>query len=142
MSSTTTTNIDYINTNFAYPTLTKITGIPTYAQLKAIKDELKTNAGTIQCDLGGGQNGHLGLLLTNNEYATISATPYICPIHPGPVIPVGTTNYGSQVLHDNHHNKFASSEKQMVSKKPSSNNYIRCFQSYTFVLTGTPTQIE
>ena len=106
MSSTTTTNIDYINTNFAYPTITKITGIPTYAQLKTIKDELETNAGTIQCDLGGRQNGHLDLLLTNNECVTISATPYICLIHPGPVIPVGTTNYGSQVLHDNHHKQI------------------------------------
>lgn len=106
MSSTTTANVDYINTNFAFPILIKINEIPTYEQIKTIKDELKTNAGTVQCDLGGGQHGHLGLLLTDNEYSTLSATPYIRPTHPGTLIPVGNTNYASQVLCNNHHEQI------------------------------------
>ena len=52
--SSTTANIDYITSVFEYSTLTKITGRPTYSALKTIKDELKANAGKVQCELGGG----------------------------------------------------------------------------------------
>ena len=84
------TNIDYKTTNFEYPNLTKISGQPDYELLKLIKDELKANAGSVPSNLGGGTNGHLGLVLTDVEYSTVSPTPYIRPTHPGPlVIPVG-----------------------------------------------------
>ena len=77
-------NINYIHTSFQYPILTKVHDTPTYEVLKRIKDEIKANATNVQCDLGGGRHGHLGLVLTPAEYATISATPYIRPVHPGP----------------------------------------------------------
>ena len=54
----TTANVDYISTVFEYPVLTKIHDVPTYELLKKIKDELKTNATKVQCELGGGKNGH------------------------------------------------------------------------------------
>ena len=77
---------------FEYPVLTKITGRPTYSSLKVIKNELKANAGKVQCELGGGGNGHLGLVLSDVEYALVSPhVPYVRPAHPGPVAPVGTT---------------------------------------------------
>lgn len=88
---TTTANIDYVNSVFKYPVLTKITARRTYSSLKTIKNELKANAGKVQCELGGGNNGHLGLLLTDNEYALVSPTAYVHPIHPGPIPPVDTT---------------------------------------------------
>ena len=67
--TSTTANIDYIKTNFEYPVLTKISGKPDYENLKIIKEELKANAGKVQCDLGGGNDGHLGLVLSDAEYA-------------------------------------------------------------------------
>ena len=89
---TTTANVDYINSVFEFPILTKVTGKPSFASLKTIKNELKSNAGKVQCELGGGNNGHLGLVLTDTEYALVSPTvPYVRPGHPGPVAPVGTT---------------------------------------------------
>lgn len=100
--TSTTTNVDYIRTNFEYPVLIKISGKPNYESLKAIKNELKANAGKVQCDLGGGNNGHLGLVLTPEEYITVSATPHVRPIHPGVVAPTGTTQYQSTVLRDEH----------------------------------------
>ena len=73
-------------TLFEYPTLPKIHGEPDYPQLKDLKDKLKTNATKITSDLGGGGHGHLGLVLTPAEYATVSAVPYVEPAHPGPLI--------------------------------------------------------
>ena len=36
----TNTNIDYVNTSFQYPVLTKVHDTPTYEVLKRIKDEM------------------------------------------------------------------------------------------------------
>ena len=84
------TNIDYKTTNFEYPTLTKISGQPNYELLKSIKDELKANAASVPSNLGGGSNGHLGLVLSDVEYLTVSPIAYIRPTHPGTlVIPTG-----------------------------------------------------
>ena len=74
----TTANINYINTNFPFPVLTKITNLPMYESLKKIKDKLKNNAASVPCDLGGGANGHLDLMLSDVEYAMVNPnTHYI-----------------------------------------------------------------
>ena len=72
----TSTNIDYVDTYFEFRVLTKAHGEPTYEKLKAIKNELKSNACSVASDLGGGTHGHLGLVLTAAEYAAISQIPY------------------------------------------------------------------
>ena len=88
---------------FEVDTLPRIHGEPEYSKLKALKDLLKANASRVGSDLGGGAHGHLGLILTPAEYATVSATPYVCPPHPGPlVIPPGTTLHASTVLREQH----------------------------------------
>ena len=61
----------------------KIYGEPDYERLKKLKDTLKDNASIIASKLGGGGYGHLGLILSTNEYATVSNTPYVRPVHPG-----------------------------------------------------------
>ena len=97
------TNIDYITTSFEFPVLSKVSGRPTYESLKKIKDELKTNASTVSSDLGGGANGHLGLVLTDVEYTFVSAIPYVKPVHPGQlVIPPATTNYVATSMKEDH----------------------------------------
>ena len=68
---------------FEYQTLPKIHGEPDYEQLKSLKDKLKTNATKIPSELGGGGYGHLVLVLSPREYANITATPYVKPLHPG-----------------------------------------------------------
>ena len=52
----TSTNIDYVDTYFEFPTLTKIHGEPTYFHLKELKNELKANAASVTSDLGGGSS--------------------------------------------------------------------------------------
>ena len=99
----TSTNINYVDTYFELSVLTKVHGEPTYEKLKAIKNELKSNACTVTSDLGGGTHGHLGLVLTAAEYAAISATPYARPAHPGPLtIPAGTAQHEALRLRNEH----------------------------------------
>ena len=74
---------NYIETVFEISPLTKIRGEPTYESLLQIKNELKTNAQTVECSAGGGQFGMLGLVLTNAEYALLSNVPFVRPPHPG-----------------------------------------------------------
>lgn len=97
----TTINIDYITTSFEYPVLTKIQGQPTYVTLKIIKDEMKANATSVSSDLGGGANGHLGLMLSPIEYSNVSLVPYVKSVHPGTlVIPLGSTQHESTRLRE------------------------------------------
>ena len=97
------TNIDYVDTYFKFSTLTKIHGEPTYETLKTVKNELKSNACSVTTDLGGGAHGHLGLVLNNAEYATISATPYVRPAHPGTLtITNGTAQHEATRLRTEH----------------------------------------
>ena len=78
----TSTNIDYINKYFQFPELTQIHNEPTYESLQVIKDQLKTNAATVISSLGGGAHGHLGAVLTREEYARLSAVQYMEPAFP------------------------------------------------------------
>ena len=99
----TSTNIDYVDTYFEFPTLTKIHGEPNYESLKTIKNELSSNATSVTSDLGGGAHGHLGLLLTPAEYAVVSPVPYVRPGHPGVLnIPAGTPQHESTCLLTEH----------------------------------------
>ena len=79
----TLTNIDYVATYFEFPELNKIKGAPSYTNLHEIKDQIKANVWSVSSEPGGGAHGHLGLVLTDSEYANITATPYICPAYPG-----------------------------------------------------------
>ena len=99
----TSTNIDYVDTYFEFPTLTKIHGEPTYFQLKELKNELKSNATSVTTDLGGGRHGHLGLVLTPTEYLAVSTTAYNRPTHPGSLtIEPGTTQHEATRLQNEH----------------------------------------
>jgi hypothetical protein len=54
---------------------------------------LNANAISIPSMAGGGAHGHLGIIMTQVEYATISTSPWVQPFNPNavPIIPPGTT---------------------------------------------------
>ena len=84
--------VDYVASYFKYKTPTPIQGTPTYKALKRLKAELRANASSVECDLGGGNHGYLGLVLSDQEYATVSPTPFIAPAYPGQLtIPANAT---------------------------------------------------
>ena len=75
------------------------------------------NAAKVPTDLGGGQHGHLGLVVTLAEYAAISATPYNRPAHPGAVLPLGPTQWETTMLRETYRgNLRLHRETQMVEQ--------------------------
>ena len=99
----TTVPVDYATAYFEYPVLDKIHGEPTWEALRYLKKQLKVNAKTVISDLGGEQHGHLGLVLSQIEYALLSNEPYVRPLHPAPLVtPQGTTHHESMRLTKEH----------------------------------------
>ena len=77
--------VDKILTQFPNKTLPKIHGEPTYESINDIMQHMYANAATIASPLGGGQHGHIGLIMKPALYQTLSAVPFIHPIDPGPL---------------------------------------------------------
>ena len=94
-------NIDYRDL-FEKRDLTPIRGEPTYDTLELLLKELKANARNVHSNLGGGNFGHLGLVISPASYALISPVPFNRPVFPGaqPVIPVGATQHMSNTIRD------------------------------------------
>jgi hypothetical protein len=69
---------------FSHSSLTKVTGDPTFKDLNVIWRLLNTNAMTIASYEGGGRHGHLGIIMTNEEYFAIAVEVFPIPNSPGP----------------------------------------------------------
>ena len=67
---------------FKYPTPTPIHGEPTNKAPKQLKNELRANASSVETNLGDGDYGYLGIVLTYAEYACVSSTPFVAPNYP------------------------------------------------------------
>jgi hypothetical protein len=83
-----TSRIPSVNdTYFQHKVLTKIHK-PMYETLQTLTTELKANAGSVPSTLGGGQHGHLALIMSPARYATLAHTvPWVAPANPGPFVP-------------------------------------------------------
>ena len=68
------TNIDYVTTCFKRKKLSKLYDISPYKILKTIKNKLKANARWVQCILGGGEHGNLGLVIADAKYITVTTS--------------------------------------------------------------------
>ena len=79
MSTTIDKFIDWM-TN---PTLTKITGTPSFDPIKPVDDELTANAYSIQANLGYSIVGYAHLILTPGVYTTISIASWVPPVNSG-----------------------------------------------------------
>ena len=76
------------DTYFQHKVLTKIHGQPVYETLQNLATELKANAGSVPSTLGGGENGHLGLILSDIRYAALPNTvAWATPTNPGAFVP-------------------------------------------------------
>ena len=67
--------VNYRSLYFEHPDLTKIFDKPS-------EDELKANAQSVYSPLGGGQHGHLGLVVNPFQYTSVSNIPFITPPNP------------------------------------------------------------
>ena len=104
MTTTNAHGTNYRETYFQHADLTPIRGKPKNDSLKILIHELSANAQTVHSNLGGGANGHLGLILMPAKYAPIApGTPYNRPVYPGAlVIPPATTNVQAQMMREQH----------------------------------------
>ena len=84
--------------------LTAIVGQPDFVTLSTLKKELKANAKSVPTTLGGGNHGHLGLVLSQVEYAPISPThPFVEPNRPAALtFPARATSVQAKLIEVNH----------------------------------------
>jgi hypothetical protein len=108
--------IDDIIAKFPNKHLPLIDGEPDYSSISTMVQLLYGNAATLPTAMGGGRNGHIGIIMPAPLYATLSNIPYVAPPDPGP-IPIHANNANSatretdrqnlkaaQKLYENHTN--------------------------------------
>ena len=100
--------------NFEYPVLTKIHGSLDHPQITRLIKETRANAASVHSELGGGANGHLGLVEDPVKYVIVSPMSYVRHIHPPPLnIPVGASQHAAtRMLLE--HKEARSNFKEMI----------------------------
>jgi hypothetical protein len=67
---------------FPHSSLPKVTGEPTFEDLKVIRRLLNTNVMSVSSYVGGGSRRHLGKIMTKEEYFSIAADVFPVPDNP------------------------------------------------------------
>jgi hypothetical protein len=75
---------DKLIAGLPHSSLPKVTGEPTFEDLKVIRRLLNTNAMSVASYEGGGRHRHLYIIMTNEEYFTIAVDVFPVPNNPGP----------------------------------------------------------
>jgi hypothetical protein len=68
--------INYRETYFEFPELTKLQGEPNAESLLKLRNELKANAQSLYSNLSDGAHGHLALVLSDAQYALLTNEPF------------------------------------------------------------------
>ena len=87
----------------------KIVGQPTMQAIDLLEEELIAIAASIATPLGGGDNGHVGMLMENADYMaefTVAAPGFVVPANPG-VYPTGPFPAGTRAEREAQHEKEA-----------------------------------
>jgi hypothetical protein len=89
----TTSTPDELIAGFPHNILLKVTGEPTFEDLKIIRRYLNTNTMSVSSYEGGGWHVRLGLIMTNDEYFALAMDVFTAPENPGatPVHPYNST---------------------------------------------------
>lgn len=86
---------------FPLDKLTQVEGRPTPTDVQTLRKELYANAMAIHSNLGGGENGHLGLVMPAAEYLVRAKCSYDAPDHPGTAPTHATGATGPQIKETN-----------------------------------------
>jgi hypothetical protein len=79
-----------------------VRGQPTNLDIDRLEEELIAVASSIPTSLGGGTNGHAGMLLSDVDYTSLApGTLFVNPANPG-VYPIGVTNAKRSYLEVEH----------------------------------------
>jgi hypothetical protein len=84
---------DELIAGLPHSSLPKVTEEPTFEDLKVIWRLLNTNAMSVSSYVGRGRHGHLGIIMTIEEYFVIAADIFPVPDNPGasPEVVMGMT---------------------------------------------------
>ena len=82
---------------FPHVPLTRISGKPTNASFRKLRKEVYANARAISSQRGGGQHGHLGIVMSNAAYMARVGAAWDLPPHPGAQPNVPANAFGYQV---------------------------------------------
>ena len=80
-------NTNYRLQYFPSKEFTKISWEPTYYTLHNLHKQIKSNVASVPSTLGGGQHGHLSLVLYPLKYQIISLVSFQRPVDPGATTP-------------------------------------------------------
>ena len=85
---------------FKTTTLTRIEGEPAYTDMDEIRDKLYRNAMAIKSPFGGGQHGHLGMIMNPILYHTEAGETWTVSATSGayPIFPNGATDSNKKAL--------------------------------------------
>jgi hypothetical protein len=75
---------DEIIAGLPHSSLPKVTGEPTFEDLKVIRRLLNTNYMSVASYEGGGRHGHLRIIMINEEYFAVAVDVFPVPKNPGP----------------------------------------------------------
>jgi hypothetical protein len=93
---------DELIAGFLHSSLPKVTGEAIFEDLKVIRRLLNTNAMNAASYEGGGRHGHLGIIMTNEEYFAITVDVFLVPANPGPSAEVVAGMTATQVYRTYH----------------------------------------
>ena len=98
------TSVDDIVAKFPTKILTPIPGYPDYDCISQLNQLMYGNAATLTTTFCCGAHGHVGLIMKETLYVTLSPMPYVAPADTPlpPVIPPTTTSSARQQLSDKH----------------------------------------
>ena len=74
---------DEVAAEFPHTTLTKVEGEPTYEDFYVFREELRRNALSVWSPFGGGDCGHLGLVMSGQRYTTETGEVWSVPTSQG-----------------------------------------------------------
>ena len=89
-------SVDDVVAKFPMKTMPKIDREPDYGNINTMMQLLYGNAASLPMTLGGGQHGHIGIIMTPQLYATLANTSYKSPTDPG-ITPTHATGASSAI---------------------------------------------
>ena len=76
-------SVEDIRSKFPIKNIPRIIGEPAYKAINELRKALYKNIVDIPTTLGGGRNGHIGLLMDAEFYSNVGKTSYTRPTDPG-----------------------------------------------------------
>jgi len=84
-------SVELVIESFLDSIITRVEGEPTFKTIKEVEKCIITNTSSIESELGRGQHGLLGLVISPTRYNTITGHDFILHANPG-VLPIFLPN--------------------------------------------------